>query len=74
MENKHFSTIYKNKEDIQSSINYHKVKLISYTIKLWETVTKQKLRVEACKESVQFTLGKSIIDVIYILRRSIERY
>ena len=36
--------IYKNKGDIQSCINYRRIKLMSHTMKLWERVIEQRLR------------------------------
>lgn len=36
--------IFKNKYDIQNCTNYRGIKLISYTLKLWDRVTKQRLK------------------------------
>jgi hypothetical protein len=36
--------IFKNKRDIQSCTNYRRIKLMSYTIKLWERVIEHSLR------------------------------
>ncbi len=36
--------IFKNKGDIQSYSNYRRIKLMSYTIKLWERVVEHRLR------------------------------
>ena len=36
--------IYKNKKDIKSCTNYRGIKLMSHTMKLWETVIKQRLQ------------------------------
>ena len=36
--------IFKNKGDVQSCTNYHGIKLMSYTMKLWERVIEHRLR------------------------------
>jgi len=38
--------IYKNKGDIQNYANYRGIKLMSHTMKLWETVIERRLRKE----------------------------
>ena len=38
--------IYKNKGDIQNCANYRGIKLMSYTMKLWEKVIKYRLKLE----------------------------
>lgn len=38
--------IYKNKGDIQNCTNYHGIKLMSHTMKLWERVIEHRLRRE----------------------------
>ena len=36
--------LYKNKGDIQSCSNYHEIKLMCHTMKLWERVIEHRLR------------------------------
>ena len=36
--------IFKNKGDVQSCTNYHGIKLMSHTMKLWERVIEHRLR------------------------------
>jgi len=36
--------LYKNKCDIQSCLNYHGIKLMCHTMKLWERIIEHKLR------------------------------
>ena len=36
--------IFKNKSDVQSYTNYHGIKLMSHTMKLWERVIEHRLR------------------------------
>ena len=68
--------IYKNKGDIQSCTNYRGIKLMCHTMKHWERVIEQRLRHEITisENQLGFMLGRSTMEVIYLLRRLMERY
>ena len=68
--------IYKNKGDIQSCGNYRGIKLMSHTMKLWERVIERRLRKETqvTENQFGFMLEKYTTEVIYLLRRMMERY
>ena len=68
--------IYKNKRDAQSCTNYRGIKLMCHTMKLWERVIEQRLRHETTISENQFGFmsGRSTMEVIYLLRRLMERY
>ena len=69
--------IYKNKGDIQSCTNYRGIKLMCHTMKkLWATVIDHRLRHETTISENQFgfMLGRSTMEVIYLLRRLMKRY
>ena len=69
-------SLYKNKSDIQNCSNYRGIKLIRHTMKLWERVIEHRLRKHAkiAKSQFGFMLGRSIMEMIHILRKLIERY
>ena len=52
------------------------IKLMCHTMKLWERVIEQRLRHETKISENQFGFmsGKSIMEVIYLLRRLMEMY
>ena len=56
--------------------NYRGIKLISFTMKLWERVIEHRLREHAkiAKNQFGFMLGRSTMEAIHILRRLIERF
>ena len=68
--------LYKNKGDIQNCSNYRGIKLISHTMKLSERVIEHRLRHHAkiAENQFGFMPRQSIIKVIHILRRLIERF
>ncbi|KAH1266916.1 UPF0183 protein [Glycine max] len=68
--------IYKNKGDIQNCANYRGIKLMSYTMKLWERVIERRLRKETQVTENQFGFmpGRSTMEAIYLLRRVMEQY
>ncbi|KAK3534572.1 hypothetical protein QTP86_016661 [Hemibagrus guttatus] len=68
--------IFKKKGDVQSCSNYRGIKLMSHTMKLWETVVEAKLRkvVEICEQQYGFMPRKSTTDAIFALRISMEKY
>jgi len=68
--------IYKNKGDIQNCGTYRRIKLMSHTMKLWEMVIERGLRKETRVTDNQFGFmsGRSTMEVIYLLRRVMERY
>ena len=67
--------IYKNKGDIESCNNYRSIKLMSHAMKLWEKVIEYLRRITSVsKKQFDFMLDRSIIEVIYLLRRLVEKY
>ncbi|KAK3540283.1 hypothetical protein QTP70_029609, partial [Hemibagrus guttatus] len=68
--------IFKNKGDVQSCSNYRGIKLMSYSMKLWERVVEARLRkvVEICEQQYGFMPRKSTTDAIFALRILMEKY
>ncbi|KAK3510278.1 hypothetical protein QTP70_032702, partial [Hemibagrus guttatus] len=68
--------IFKNKGDVQSCSNYRGIKLMSHTMKLWESVVEARLRkvVEICEQQYGFMPRKSTTDAIFALRILMEKY
>ena len=63
--------LHKNKGDVQDSNNFRGIKLLSYTMKLWERVIERGLRRDVAISDNQFGFmpGRSTIEAIYLLRR-----
>ena len=70
--------IYKNKEDSQSQCcgNYRGIKLMSHTIKIWKRIIEARLRtrVEISKQQCGFMSKKGTTDVMFALRKLMEKY
>ena len=68
--------IYKIKGDAQCCGNYRGIKLMSYTMKMWERIIEAVLRdrVEISKQQYGFMLGKETIDAMFALRMLMEKY
>ena len=70
--------IFKNKGDLQSCSNCRGIKLISHTMKLWESVVERRLRSELTFSEQQykysFMSGKSTTDALFALRLLMEKY
>ena len=68
--------VFKNKGDVQSCGNDRGIKLMSYTIKLWERVAEARLRtaVSICEQQYGFMPKKSTTDAIFALGMLIEKY
>ena len=68
--------IYKNKGDIQSYTNYWGIKLMSHTMKLWERVIEQCLRVtmQILANQFGFMPGRSTTEAIFLIRQVMERF
>ena len=68
--------IYKIKGDIQSCTNYRSIKLMCHIMKLWERVIEQRLRHKTTilYNRFGFMPRRSTMEVIYLLRRLMERY
>ncbi|GJY57521.1 retrovirus-related pol polyprotein LINE-1 [Tanacetum coccineum] len=68
--------IYKNKGDAQTCSNYRGIKLLSYTMKLWERVIDRRLRRETKVSENQFDFmsGRSSMEAIHIIRTLMEKY
>ncbi|GJW49720.1 retrovirus-related pol polyprotein LINE-1 [Tanacetum coccineum] len=68
--------IFKNKGNAQVCSNYRGIKLLSYTIKLWERVIERMLRRETSVSENQFGFmpGRSSIEAIHLIRSLMEKY
>lgn len=68
--------LYKNKDDIQDCNNFRGVKLLSYTMKLWERVIERRLRKDVSISENQFGFmpDSSIMEAIYLLRKLMGLY
>jgi hypothetical protein len=68
--------IFKNKGDVQSYTNYHGMKLMSHTMKLWERVIEHRLRrvTRVTQNQFGFMPGRSTMEAIFLLRQLMERY
>ena len=62
--------IFKNKGDVQSCNNYHGIKLMSHTMKLWERVIEHRLRRVTSVTQNQFgcMLGRSTMEAIFLIQ------
>jgi hypothetical protein len=67
---------FKNKGDVHSCTNYHGIKLMSHTMKLWERVIKHRVRrmTSVTKSEFGFMLGRSTMEAIFLVRQLMERY
>ena len=61
--------IFKNKDDVQSCTNYHGIKLMSHTMKLWERVIEHRLRrvTSVTQNQFEFMPGRSTMDAIFLI-------
>jgi hypothetical protein len=62
--------IFKNKGDVQSCTNYHVIKLMSHTMKLWERIIEHRLRrvTRVTQNQFGFVHGRSTMETIFLLR------
>ena len=62
--------------DIQDCGNYRDIKMISYTMKIWERVIDRRLREETTigEEQFGFMPGRGTIDAIFAARQVIEKH
>nr|GEV29750.1 retrovirus-related Pol polyprotein LINE-1 [Tanacetum cinerariifolium] len=69
-------SIYKSKDDAQACSNYRGIKILSYTMKLWERVIERRLRRETRVSENQFGFmsGQSTTEVIYLLKSLMDKY
>ena len=69
----YYSHPAKDKGDVQDCNNYRGIKLLSHTMKLWETVIEGRLRkkISISKNQFDFMPGRSIIEAIHLIRRLI---
>ena len=67
--------IYKEKGDVQDCNNYRRIKLMSHTMKIWERVIDQRLRmeVEITPEQFGFMPNRRTTDAVFALRQVMER-
>ena len=68
--------IYKNNGDIQNCTNYHGIKLMSHTMKLWERVSEQRLgqKTKISENQFGFISGRSTIEAIFSLKQLMKKY
>ena len=68
--------IYKNRWDAQCCGNYRGIKLMSFTMKVWERIIETRLRdtVEISKQQNRFLPGKKTTDAMCALRMLMEKY
>ena len=68
-------SIYKNKGDAQCCGSYREIKLLSYTMNIWERIIEARLRdrIEISKQQYGFMPGKGTTDVIIPLRMLMEK-
>ena len=68
--------IFKEKGDVQDCNNYRGIKLMSHTMKVWERVIDQRLRmeVEISPEQFGFMPNRRTTDSIFALRQIMEKY
>ena len=68
--------IYKNKGDAQCCGSYREIKLMNYTMKIWERIIEARLRdrVEISKQQYGFMPGKGTTNAMFALRMLIENY
>lgn len=65
--------LLKNKSEIQNCNNYRGIKLLRHTMKVWEKVGKMRVRkgVYIIENQFRFMLGRSITNVIHLVRRPV---
>ena len=68
--------LYKGKGDIKECGNYRGIKLMSYTMKLWERIIEARIRKEVtiAEQEFKFMPGKSTIDAVFCLRMLLEKW
>jgi len=68
--------IYKRKGDVQECKNYRGIKLLSQTMKVWESVVESRLRRDTEVSGIQFGFmpGKSTTEPIFLLRQMMEKF
>ena len=61
--------IFKNKGYIHSCTNYHEIKLMSHTMKLWKRVIEHRLRrvTSVTQNQFGFMLGRSTMETIFLI-------
>ena len=69
-------SITKNQVIDHNCSNYKVIKLVSLTTKIWKRVLERRLRdeVKICEYQYGFMLGKSAMDVLFVLRMLTEIY
>ena len=66
--------IYKNKVNAQCCGNYRGIKLMSYTMKVWERIVEARVKDEISKQQYGFMPGKETTDAMFALRMLMEKY
>ena len=63
-------------QDIQNCANYRGIKLLSYTMKLWERVIEQRIRRETNITENQFGFmpRRSSMEAIFLIRRLVKKF
>jgi hypothetical protein len=67
--------IFKNKGDVQSCINYRRIKLMRHTMKLWERIIEHHLRgvTNVTENQFGFMPRRSTIEAIFLIRQLMEK-
>ena len=68
--------IHKNKGDVQNCNNYRGIKLMCHILKVWERAMERQLQdiIKVSENQFGFMPDKSTMEVIYLLKRVIEKY
>lgn len=64
------TSIFKNKDDVQSCNNYRGIKFISHTVK----ICKRHKKVAICKQQYGFMPRRSTTDAIYCYKNVDDKY
>jgi hypothetical protein len=70
VEVEYFSTNLQEQGDVKSCANYQGIKLMSYTIKLWEGIIEHRLRgvTNVTENQFDFMLGRSTMEAIFFIK------
>jgi hypothetical protein len=71
----YFSTNLQEQGGRAKCTNYREIKLMSYTMKLWEKIIEHHLRrvTNATENQFGFMLGRSTMETIFLIRQLMER-
>jgi len=68
--------IFKGKGDVQECNNYRGIKLMSYSMKIWEKIIDKRIRGETAvtKDQFGFIPGMSTMEPLFNVRQLVEKY